>query len=242
MIDSTQNFEEAPPIQEAITEAVPLNIPTVKPVGLSPVLDVKDKNGKLVGHYQWATHKDGKVDSLVVVKVVKDHEGHEQVLYKTYSESAIAKKVTEESAANTGINENLATVKLGETYKAKDGTVSKYEIGDLLTFQGIGFVLVLFVLAGLWGLITFVSYIVKILGLAKVEAPKPASAPVAVSSAGAKTIHPGLSDEQFVAIISAAAAHALGGKPVNVVKFRPLNTMDWTWAIQGRVSLHTNKV
>ncbi len=247
MIDSTQNSEEAPPIQEApapYVVPVPPAVPAVKQVGLSPVLDVKDKNGKLVGHYQWATHKDGKVDSLVVVKVVKDHEGNEQVLYKTYSESAIAKKVIEEAAVNSGVNENLSTVKLGETYKTKDGTVSKYEINDLLTFQGTGFVLVLCVLAGLWALISFVSYVVKILGLAKVEAPKSAPAPAqaAASPAGAKTIHPGLSDEQFVAVISAAAAHALGGKPVNVVKFRPLNTMDWTWAIQGRVSLHTHKV
>ncbi len=201
-------------------------------VGLSPV----------IGNYQFATHKNGKVDTLVVVKVVKDHEGNEQVLYKTYEHSAIAKKVTDEKTGEASVHEKLATVKLGETYKAKDGTASSYGISDLLEFQSIGFVLVLFVLVGLWGLIALVSYIVKILGLAKVEAPKPASAPVAASPAGAKTIHPGLSDEQFVAIISAAAAHALGGKPVNVVKFKPLNTMDWTWAIQGRVSLHTHKV
>jgi hypothetical protein len=244
--DSTQNSEEAPqeaPVQEVIPPPVqetPPPVPMAEPVGLSAVLDVKDKDGKVVGHYQWATHKDGKADSLVVLRVVKDHEGHEQVLYKTYSESAIAKKVLEEAAGKADVNENMATLKLGETYKAKDGTVSKYEIADLLTFQSLGFVLVLCVLAGLWGIVALVSYVVKILGLAKVEAPK--SAPVVTSSAGAKTIHPGLSDEQFVAIISAAAAHALGGKAVNVVKFKPLNTMDWTWAIQGRVSLHTHKV
>ncbi len=221
MINSTQDFERP---------------------GLSPVLDVKGKDGKVVGHYQWAIHKDGKADSLVVVRVVKDHEGNEQVLYKTYEHSAIAKKVMEEKAGEASVHESLTTLRLGEAYKAKDGSVSNYGIADLLEFQGIGFVLVLFVLAGLWGLITLVSYIVKVLGLAKVEAPKPASAPVAASPATAKTIHPGMTDEQFVAIVSAAAAHALGGKPVSVVKFRPLNTMDWTWAIQGRVSLHTRKV
>jgi hypothetical protein len=205
--------------------------PTEQQVGL----------GKVIGNYQLATHKDGKVDTLVVVSVVKTHDGTEQVLYKTYSESAIAKKVMEEAAGTVEIKENLATVKLGETYKAHNGVVSNYGVGNLLNFQLMGFVLVLCVLAGLWGLVSLVSYIVKVLGFAeqsKTAQPKPA----AVSASGAKTIHPGMSDEQFVAIMSAAAAHALGGAQVSLVKFKPLNTMDWTWAIQGRVSLHSHKV
>jgi hypothetical protein len=65
-----------------------------------------------------------------------------------------------------------------------------------------------------------------------------ASAPMPIAG---KTIHPGLSDEKFIAIISAATASALG-QPVNVVGFKPLSTMDWTWAVQGRVALHKNKV
>jgi Na+-transporting methylmalonyl-CoA/oxaloacetate decarboxylase gamma subunit len=224
------------PVEQA--EPQPMQMPTVQPIGLSAVLDIKNKEGKVIGHYQWAFHKDGKADSLAVAKIVKDHEGNEQILYKTYAESAIAKKVAEEAAGTAEVKENLATVRIGETYKTHDGTVSNYEVKDLLTFQGFGFVLVLCVLAGLWGMISLVSYIVKILGFAeqpKLTQPKPVAA-------SAKTIHPGMSDEQFVAIVSAAAAHALGGKPVSVVKFRPLNTMDWTWAIQGRVSLHTHKV
>jgi len=222
------------------SEPQPMPMPTVKPIGLSAVLDVKNDEGKVIGHYQWAFHKDGKADSLVVVKIAKSSEGNEQILYKTYAESAIAKKVTEEAAGAAGVKENMATVRIGETYRAHDGTVSNYGISDLLTFQSFGFVLVLVVLAGLWALVGFVSYIIKILGLGKPTAVgadlKPASAAVT------KTIHPGMRDEQFVAVISAAAAHALGGKPVSVVKFRPLNTMDWTWAVQGRVSLHTHKV
>jgi len=99
-------------------------------------------------------------------------------------------------------------------------------------------------LASLWALVGFVSYVIKILGLGQpsVGADKPVPTGGFKPTSTAKTIHPGMSDEKFVAIISAAAAHALGGKAVSVVKFRPLNTMDWTWAIQGRVSLHTHKV
>jgi len=220
----------------------PMPMPTVQQVGLSSVLDVKDKEGKVIGHYQWATHKDGKMDSLVVVKVVS-HEGTEQVLYKTYTESAIAKKVMEEAVGNVGVQENLSKVKLGETYKAHNGNISTYGVGELLSFQSLGFILVLCVLAGLWGMISLVSYIVKVLGFAEQAKPaQPKSAAVVASASGAKTIHPGMSDEQFVAIISAAAAHAFGGAQVSVVKFKPLNTMDWTWTIQGRVSLHTHKV
>ncbi len=238
-VDSTA--AEAPvPVVPA--NVVPMPMPTVKQVGLGAVLDVKGRDGKVIGHYQWATHKDGKMDSLVVVKVVKSEEGTEQVLYKTYTESAIAKKVMEEAAGNLEVQENMSKVKLGETYKAHNGNVSTYGIGELLSFQSLGFILVLCVLAGLWAMISLVSYIVKILGFAeqpKTSQPKPAAA---VSASGAKTIHPGLSDEQFIAIISAAAAHALGGTPVSVVKFKPLNTLDWTWAIQGKVALHTHKV
>jgi hypothetical protein len=235
--DSLEEIGTAPAVKYVEPEPVPM--PTVQQVGLSAVLDVKDKEGKVIGHYQWATHKDGKMDSLVVVNVIKSHDGVEQVLYKTYSESAIAKKVTEDAASSIEIKENMATVKIGEKYKAHDGTVSNYGISDLLTFQSLGFVLVLIVLAGLWGLVSLVSYVVKILGLGQQSKTTPT---VAVSSTATKTIHPGMSDEKFVAIISAAAAHALGGKPVSVVKFKPLNTMDWTWAVQGRVSLHTHKV
>ncbi|MDR2553942.1 MAG: OadG family protein [Fibromonadaceae bacterium] len=232
-----------PVVEQVEQQPVPMPMPTVQPVGLSAVLDVKNNDGKVIGHYQWAFHKDGKADSLVVVKVVKDHEGNEQILYQTYAESAIAKKVNEEAKGEATVKENMATVRIGETYRAHDGTVSNYGISDLLTFQSFGFVLVLCVLASLWALIGFVSYVIKILGLGQ-ESPTAGTSPAA--SAGArptgKTIHPGMSDEKFVAIISAAAAHALGGKAVSVVKFKPLNTMDWTWAIQGRVSLHTHKV
>jgi len=237
-VDSAATEAPAPVAVPANVQPMPM--PTVQQVGLGAVLDVKDKDGKVIGHYQWATHKDGKMDSLVVVKVVS-HEGTEQVLYKTYSESAIAKKVMEEAVGNVGVQENLSKVKLGETYKAHNGNISTYGVGELLSFQSLGFVLVLCVLAGLWFMISLVSYIIKALGFA--EVPKTAQhQSAAVSASGAKTIHPGMSDEQFVAIISAAAAHALGGAQVSVVKFKPLHSMDWTWAIQGRVALHTHKV
>ncbi|MDR3000384.1 MAG: hypothetical protein LBU89_03880 [Fibromonadaceae bacterium] len=261
----SQEIVDTPPVSEPASVSMPAPVAAVVPVapaapvvstGLSEVFDIRDKDGNIAGHYQWATYKDGKRDSLVVVKVVKDHEGNPQVLYKTYAESAKAKQAFEEASGTVEVKEKLATVKLGEQYKAKDGTVSTYGIGNLLEFQGFGFVLVLFVLVTMWFLLVVVSKALNAMGLTK-EAPKsgasqqPATihpgmkdetfAALVGAVAAKTTIHPGMSDEQFLAIITAVAAQFLG-KNVSVVKFKPLNTMDWTWAIQGRVALHTNKV
>jgi len=71
-----------PVVERAEPQPVPMPMPTVQPIGLSAILDIKNKDGKVIGHYQWAFHKDGKADSLVVVKVVKDHEGNEQFSIK----------------------------------------------------------------------------------------------------------------------------------------------------------------
>jgi hypothetical protein len=109
------------------------------------------------------------------------------------------------------------------------------------------FAVSLSILTALIVLICMVGYLIHVLSPAK---------PARSKSSG--TIHPGMSDDHFmaimgavanhyrinndelVAILTAAAAHALG-MPVSVVKFKPLDTMDWTWAVQGRVALHSHK-
>ena len=52
-------------------------------------------------------------------------------------------------------------------------------------------------------------------------------------------IHPGLSDEELVAILAVAATEAVG-QAVTVVRFRPMDSMDWTWSVQGRVGQHNS--
>ena len=59
------------------------------------------------------------------------------------------------------------------------------------------------------------------------------------NSLEATSIHPGLTDEQFFAILVVAATEVLG-QAVTVVKFRTMSSMDWTWPQQGRASLHTS--
>jgi len=74
---------------------------------------------------------------------------------------------------------------------------------------------------------------------AKTPASAPAAAPVAAPVA--TSIHPGLSDEKLAVLLAVATAEVLG-KSTTVVKFRAADGKDWTWAEQGRVSLHTHKV
>lgn len=54
-------------------------------------------------------------------------------------------------------------------------------------------------------------------------------------------IHPGLSDQQLVVLLTAAATEALDG-PVRVEKFRPLTAKDLNWAAQGRSDLQSHRL
>jgi hypothetical protein len=58
-------------------------------------------------------------------------------------------------------------------------------------------------------------------------------------SAVAHGIHPGLSDQQLVVLLTAAACEALGG-PVRIDRFRPMSAKDWNWAAQGRQQLQSH--
>jgi hypothetical protein len=54
-------------------------------------------------------------------------------------------------------------------------------------------------------------------------------------------IHPGLTDQQLVVLLTAAACEALG-EPVRVDRFRPLTATDWNWAAQGRHDLQSHRL
>ena len=59
------------------------------------------------------------------------------------------------------------------------------------------------------------------------------------SSSESTTIHPGLSDEKFFALLTVAAAEVIGDA-VTVVKFRPMSSLDWSWSQLGRTDLHSS--
>lgn len=69
----------------------------------------------------------------------------------------------------------------------------------------------------------------------------PAASVAAPAAAAPAQIHPGLSNEQLAVILAVAAAETLGPN-THVVKFKPMNQSDWTWAVQGRTDLHSNRL
>ena len=63
----------------------------------------------------------------------------------------------------------------------------------------------------------------------------------ATQSATTGGIHPGLTDQQLVVLLTAAACEALG-EPVHVDRFRPLTAKGWSWAAQGRQELQSHRL
>ena len=59
------------------------------------------------------------------------------------------------------------------------------------------------------------------------------------NSPESSSIHPGLSDEKFFALLTVAAAEVIGDA-VTVVKFRPMSSLDWSWSQLGRTDLHSS--
>lgn len=125
----------------------------------------------------------------------------------------------------------------------KGGFSAKPTVGEVLEFQLTGLLVVFSILGGLTIICYLTAWILKTVApnqfYGKAKAAPAASASSVTSAPKATTIHPGLSDEKLVAILVAAAADVMG-HPVSVVKFRPMNSMDWTWSVQGRVALHTS--
>ena len=54
-------------------------------------------------------------------------------------------------------------------------------------------------------------------------------------------IHPGLSDQQLVVLLTAAASEILGGA-VRVDRFRPLTAKSGNWSAQGRHELQSHRL
>ncbi|MCE1226975.1 MAG: hypothetical protein LWW87_10895 [Geobacteraceae bacterium] len=65
--------------------------------------------------------------------------------------------------------------------------------------------------------------------------------PADTSIVAQETLHPGLSDQQLVVLLTAAAAEMLGG-PVRVEKFKPLTAKDLNWTAQGRSDLQSHRL
>lgn len=127
--------------------------------------------------------------------------------------------------------------------------------GQVVEFQLTGLLVVFTVLGGLTLMCYMLGWILKAVApdqyYGKSRPSAPAAAPAAVKPAApapavasvapavASSIHPGLSDDELIAILAVAASEGMG-RPVSIVKFRSQDSMDWTWSVQGRVGLHSS--
>lgn len=75
--------------------------------------------------------------------------------------------------------------------------------------------------------------------LFKQEAPDGTVGPV--TEPADASIHPGLTDQQLVVLLT-AAAYEVVASPVRIERFRPFTAKDWSWAAQGRSELHSHRL
>ena len=162
------------------------------------------------------------------------------VLYKTYRDAEAA-RVLRDGAQEGQALKQQSQVRLGEQYLTRDGKVADYDLGGLVEFQLTGLVVVMVVLISLSLICSAIGRLLGALhkpaaSLATVTpaAPTPPSSPAA-------TIHPGLSDQQLVVILTAAASEVLG-ETVRVERLRPLNARDQSWSAQGRHALQDHRL
>lgn len=132
----------------------------------------------------------------------------------------------------------------------KGGFTANATLGQLIEFQFTGLLVVFTVLGGLTLMCVLMAWILKTVAPDQYycrkqaapetpRAPVTAPAPVATQAAVPASIHPGLTDEELIAILAVAATEAVG-QAVSIVKFRHMGSMDWTWSVQGRVGQHTS--
>jgi hypothetical protein len=182
-----------------------------------------------------------------IFEIVENHGGSVSILYKTYDQAKEANLRKDSLASLEGAKVvPHAKAKLGSTYyTGKGDETATFGVGSLVEFQISGLLVVMLAITGLCILCYGTSALFKILGLGKVESKKPITplSPVAAvpgaATMPATEIHPGLSNEKLAVIFAVSAAEILG-RPCTVVRFRPQNTNDWVWAIQGRTELHSN--
>ena len=166
------------------------------------------------------------------------------VLYKTWQDAEVARQQQKAGSptgtAGTAVKKR-SQVKYGESYVNKDGQAVPYTLGSLVEFQFTGLIVVIVVLAGLSLICSAIGRLIKKLGSDGTVVAAPLTAPLPTPAVQQSGIHPGLTDQQLVVLLTAAASEMLGG-PVRVEKFRPLTAKDLNWAAQGRSSLQSHRL
>lgn len=176
-----------------------------------------------------AAQQPGIARQPAVFKVLPDGT----VLYKTWQDAALARQ--QQAAQQQQLTvATQAQAKLGQQYTGRDGTLVPSTLAGLMEFQATGLIVVLVVLAGL-------SLLCAALGrlLHRPDQPVAARPVDETVTAG---IHPGLTNQQLVVLLTAAASQVLQ-QPVRIEYFRQAAPADPGWAAQGRSELvHSHRL
>jgi hypothetical protein len=131
----------------------------------------------------------------------------------------------------------------------KGGFGAQATLGQLAEFQLTGLLVVFTVLGGLTVMCYLLAWILKTVAPnhyfvkpsveVTAKAAPAAKRVVPAAQPAVSGIHPGLADEELIAILVAAASEAMG-TAVSIVRFRSMDSMDWRWSVQGRVDLHSS--
>lgn len=152
-------------------------------------------------------------------------------------------------AQNTAVSAVQSAATAVTEVVGKGGFTADASIAQLVEFQFTGLLVVFVVLGGLTAMCSLMAWIIKTVApgqyygnktVAEAHIPHTTQTkPVAAHEPVPTGIHPGLTDEEFIAILAVAAADVLG-HTVSVVRFRTTGSMDWVWPIQGRASHHSS--
>lgn len=108
----------------------------------------------------------------------------------------------------------------------------------------IDFLLSFIIIGGIGVILALFPLLNRIVKTKDVVSPLPIPEQVSAGAAVNTTppeIHPGLTDQQLVVLLTAAAYTVLG-EQVRVEKFRPLSAKDLNWAAQGRSDLQSHRL
>ncbi|MDD2851008.1 MAG: hypothetical protein PHY09_03800 [Desulfuromonadaceae bacterium] len=164
------------------------------------------------------------------------------ILYKTYRQAAEAKQL-KNSAQSGDSAKKLSQVKLGGKYLTKDGREMPYTLARLAEFQFTGLIVVLLVLVGLSLLCSLIGRLIKALDRNVTVLPAVAADPVPIVPVAPPpySIHPGLTDQQLLVLLTAAAHEAIGGQ-IRIGSLRMVNSKGGNWTAQGRSELQTHRL
>lgn len=176
-----------------------------------------------------------KLDTLVVYKIVNgERSGEEVVLVPSAGGTQYVTSTANESAA--------APKHVRLEFEAS-GVVFTIVVLAFLAFLGYALSILRCIMLGRTTCRSVESADGDAPAARAAAQPVAPAAPVAAPAAApvSTELHPGLSNEKLAVILGVAAAETLGPN-VQVVKFRHMNQSDWTWAVQGRSHLHSNRL